>query len=348
MKRTIALLIVCILACGPLALSEEQNEIWVKPGDSGGDVQIVLDMAHNLGFLKELPKYEDEYREDYIPAVQQLETALSLEADGIVRLYELDAIDGLIYPGKTGKDAERLLERLANLGYISSLPDQPTTYEQKYVGSVKKAEKQFSLTPDGYVTMAEWDVIYKQKVIRPETIKTLTVTAQGGKAVLKWSAAKNAVNYIIRRDGKEAASVKGTSWTDSDVQQGQSYSYTVTPVRYDITGTAKGGSVYIEPVYKSISAPELARNRYKYLNQYVNLSKTNESYSRTDGSDYKIALTTKADGRSYTIILVLKNYKSWIPEIARYNLTAAAAKGKVIYVNGGAITIEVDNVTYWH
>ena len=227
MKKLILLLLVLSLLPCCVPGKSEDDYVCAQPGDSGGDVRVVLEAAFNLGLLKELPEDEEEYREEYIPAVRDLEKTLSLEPDGIVHLSEIECMEGLIYPGSEGKDVKNLLEILANLGYIKNLPEEHSVYDKKYVNSVKSAEKKLSLTPDGYLTAAEQKALKAVPRITPDAIATLKIVSKNGQAVLSWSASKNAVTYTVRRGGKVVATVKGTSWTDKDVNMAEYYNYSV-------------------------------------------------------------------------------------------------------------------------
>ena len=106
MRRLITQLFACILICCSVAWAEE-DYIYVQPGDSGYDVRIVLEAAYHLGFLEELDDEMEEYIEEYIPAVQQLEEAFSLKVDGIIHLSEIELIDGMICPGMNGEAVKK-------------------------------------------------------------------------------------------------------------------------------------------------------------------------------------------------------------------------------------------------
>ena len=352
MKKLILLFLVCCLIPAAVLGEEAEDYICAQPGDSGGDVRLVLETAHALGFLPELAKDEDTYREEYIPAVQQLESALSLEADGVIRLSEIEEIDGLIYPGMKGEAVGKILNKLANLGHIKSLPDNQTVYDAKYVSAVKAAEKKLSLTADGYLTASEQLAITKEKAIYPDPVKNLKIASKGGKAVLTWSASKNAVQYTIERDYIKVAVVKGTTWTDNDVEMGQSYHYSVTPVRYGAPGKSASDGVYIDPVYKTVTLSELCTNRQNYEGKYVKIAGSTVSSTRTKGNDYYITIRYKTGGRTYTIELILRDYRDWDwdngKSITSYRLKKAGGYGQVTEVSGNTISIDLASISWWY
>ena len=350
MKRWIGwALAICLLPC--MALGEE-DYVCAQPGDSGGDVRLVLETAYRLGFLPELAKDEDTYREEYIPAVQQLESALSLEADGVIRLSEIEEMDGLIYPGMSGEAVGKILNKLANLGYIKSLPDDQTVYDAKYVSAVKAAEKKLSLTEDGYLTASEQMAITKEKAINPDPVKNLKIASKSGKAVLTWSASKNAVQYTIERDSIRVAVVKGTTWTDNDVEMGQSYHYSVTPVRYGAPGKSASEVVYIDPVYKTVTLSELCTNRQNYNGKFVKIAESTVYSTWTTGNDYYIMIQYNTRERIYMIRLILRDYRDWDWDngkpITSYRLTKAGGSGQVTEISGNTINIELSRITWRH
>ena len=143
------------------------------------------------------------------------------------------------------------------------------------------------------------------------------------------------------------ATVKGTSWTDKDVNMAEYYNYSVVPERYGTTGQSKSEGVYIEPVYQSVSMAELCKNRFKYKNCYVKFGSTKVSSYRANGKDYLIILSVKANNLSYSVILIMEDYKNWSGEvISRFKLTSISGSGKVTSVNGTSIRIVMSSVSY--
>lgn len=60
-----------------------------------------------------------------------METALGLTPDGTIHLSEFVVINGTISPGSKGANVTEILEKLKDLGYISTrLPDTHDTYEK--------------------------------------------------------------------------------------------------------------------------------------------------------------------------------------------------------------------------
>ena len=125
MKRILCYLVLILLCLScHAALGEDAGDyICVQPGDSGFDVRIVLQTAAQFGYLKNLPEKERTYQESYVSAGTKLEKALALTADGIVKASEMDAIDGVLIQGSQGDSVKSILEKLADLGYITNLPD---------------------------------------------------------------------------------------------------------------------------------------------------------------------------------------------------------------------------------
>lgn len=310
-KIVLILLVLCMIPAAGLC-EEQEDYICAQQADSGGDVRIVLEMAYNLGFLTELADDEETYREEYVPAVQALEEALSLEADGVIRLSEIVAIDGLAYPEISGTGIAGILKKLANLGYIKDLPDDQMTYEEKYVKAVKDAEKKLDLTPDGYLTVEEQETILQQEPVKPDELKNLKVVSKDGKAVLSWSASKNAVRYSVRRDGVQIAAVKGTSFTDDTVEMARTYQYSVYPERYGEFGKTKSEEIYIEPVYKSIDINNLYENLDSYIatQAFVRISTNRtKNFSFTWAGDDIYFLFPYSGGKY--VSLYCENYRNW-------------------------------------
>ena len=119
-----------------------------------------------------------------MPYVQAMEEHFGLRSDGVVSLKEYRFLRDAIYPGYTGGYAAGLLEKLADLGYVSNVPikiDDHMKYESKYINGVKKAEKALGLQADGIVTQDEYRIIKDQYVEAPGKVNNLKMKVSGGK-----------------------------------------------------------------------------------------------------------------------------------------------------------------------
>ena len=298
------------LSC-PAARGDAGDYICVQPGDSGYDVRIVLKTAAQFGYLKNLPEDERTYQESYVSAVTKLEKALSLTADGIVTMSEMEAIDGVIIQGSQGDDVKAILEKLADLGYFTSLPDSHDKYTERYLEGIKKAEKALSLTVDGYLTRAEQNRILKTAAPSPDQVTGFTVTAKNGKASLTWKAVKNALAYEIKRDDQATWTVvKGTSYTDDTVKMDYYYDYSIRAVRYTTKGTAVTAGVYIDPVYTQVTGTELNKNVSKYMSKFIKITTSrskNFTITKENGDWYWLFPC----GNGNYVYLLCRDYNSW-------------------------------------
>ena len=346
LKHLTALLVGCMLIGSAASLAEE-DYIIAKPGDSGYDVRIILETAQKLGFLEQLPKDAETYTDEYLPVIQKLEEELSMEADGVIHLSEMEMLEGLIYPGSDGEAVEKILLKLANLGYIKKLPEKHSVYEQTYVTAVKAAEKKLSLIPDGYLTPAEQKAIMEEKSVIPDAVKNVKITSQNGTAVIRWSSSRNAVEYHVRRDGVVIATVMGTSYTDTDVKMGEYYHYTIIPQRYGSVGISAGAGVTIEPVYKKTSLQEMYNGTAA---PYVQLPSLHWISGTVVGSDYHVRVSQKVGGRTYYATLILDDYKNWNwmgTDIAYDARRIRTVSGKGRYEkNGSEVMIYMSNIRY--
>lgn len=372
MKRMlICLLLLCLLL--PAARAETapdpgEDPVCVAPGDTGFDTAIVLQVAEKMGFIKFKEKIENTYREEYVAGVQKMEKAMGLTDDGIIHVSEIEDIDGVLYQGASGSDVEKMLEHLADLGYLTSLAEKHDTYTDKHAAGVKKAEKALGLASDGYVTRKELKAILAVSVEKPAALQGLKITAQSGKATLKWNASKNAVGYRITRTiygdvnkTDKVADVKGTTWTDSDPAiMGRYVSYTVTPYRYSCDGTGRSEDLYINPAYKSVTASELNANTSKYMNTFVKVT-TNRSSKYTFSFSGDDCLFRFPCGNGNYVFLKCVGYKQWTwngKALHYYKDVQVTAEGKVVEVKTVSIdgkskkvpVVEVDNLnyTYWN
>lgn len=233
--RVASLLIFALLLLGCSAVGEE-NYVIAQKGDTGVDVEIVLSKCKELGFMQDqtLPKGENRYTEQYEPCVIQMEQALGLTADGIIRLNELYEIEDTIAVGSKGDRVKTVLEKLYELGYITEkLPASHNVYEEKYQAAVKNMEKKLKLTVDGILTSSEQEQLKVDQLPELPDVKNVSVKYVNGTASVAWNAVKGAVRYMILRDGKEIAEVKDkTSWVDATIEMDRKYSYRVKAATY--------------------------------------------------------------------------------------------------------------------
>lgn len=306
----------------------------VSPGDTGERALAVLAMARDMEFLEALPKSETAYKEKYARAVKAMEKALGLEADGVIRLSEMAQLAGLLYPGQSEPEAKAVLEKLCDLGYIESLPEEHDVYKAKYKAAVKRAEKALGLQADGFLTEAERKTLLRQASPAPEPVKNLKFTSNEGTIKITWSAAKNAKWYEIYRDWELIATTQKTSYTDKDVQMGLSYAYEVRPCNYSRDYRSDAEVVYVEPVYTAVSVAKLSQKPDQYLSAFVRVSGLRRVSQSFSGNDLKLLCRYTADHHTYYVYLLLENYHDWDWEdgngIASCNtVSSISGKGQV-------------------
>lgn len=352
MKRATTVLFILFIFIGIVAFSEEDDFIIAQPGDSGADAEIVLQKAAELGFLKDLPKGEDEYRDEYAESIIKMEQALGFTEDGIIRLSEFEELETAIAPGSKGDEVKEILEDLFELGYIREiLPEPHNLYEQKYINAVKNAEKKLGCRIDGILTKSELEQIQNQQDSVLGEIKNVNAYHSNGKVKISWNAVQGAVYYEVYRSGTLVARIKGkTSWEDAKVHMNNTYVYYVRPGSYKKAGkTSKSVRVEVPITYKAVNLKDLFNSGNKYMQQdtqYVKFSSMKFVSGTVSGSDYKIEISQKVNGRTYKATLILEDYKNWTGDVP--NLNSIKYKIKTIsgqgYVqSGGSVPVIVLN-----
>ena len=352
MKRCLTL-IFCLVMLFPAvraAALDEPDLILMEPGDSGYDTATMLKKCAGLGYLKNMPEGEDVYQEAYRDAVMAMEAALGLTADGVIWLSEFVELEDLLYEGCEGSKVRSVLAKLYDLGYLTGLlPEGSNKWEKKHTAGIRKAEKALGLTQDGVLTGSEIKVILGQKVEKPAAVKNLKVKAANGKVNVSWSASKGAAYYEVYRDGLRVATVTGkTSWQDTGVQQGWSYSYRVVACKYMVhSADSTIESVYVEPVYKSIGLKEVVTNRPKYDGAFVKLGTMQYSSYSWSGKNLILSVYVKSGNTYYRARLVLEDYANWTGErIYNYRVKTVNGTGQVTSVGTTTVEITMHSINY--
>ena len=315
--------------------------------EKGNAVSLLLKLAKESGFIKSLPKDENEYKKNYMEGVIKMETAFGLVPDGVIHLSEMVVLNAVLYPGYSGTRVSGILERLRDLGYITAnLPADHTTYEKGYVAAVKKAEKALGLTSDGILTPQEQESILQQQATTPSEVKQLNAKASNGTVNLSWSPVKGALMYEIYRSGIKIATVTGTSYKDTSVEMDHQYLYSIAARNYSKVSSRTHATVFVDIVYKQVGLDELIRNHNSYKNKHIKLSGLQVQSKTLIGRDLQIF--TKS-GSSY-VYIIIKDYsiKKWNENwafLSKKNIVISVSgvvddksRGKVPIINAELIT----------
>lgn len=284
-----------------------------KPGDSGYIPRKVLEMANKMGFIEWISDSQTEYSSKYASSIKRMEANFGLEADGIITFTEMYVLNDTFYPGTSGSEVAKMLERISDLGFLDAfgkLPDNHSTYESKYVNGIKNLERQLSLKADGFLTSDERTVIYAQSVPKPAEISTLNLTSSGGVVTLSWSASKGAKWYTIYRNDKQIATVTGTYFTDRDAPQGKTIVYKVYAWNYS-SHTSIVKTIHIEPIYKWCSVKEICKDQTTYLGKYVVVENLKKGIQTWEGADLSMLCTATISGKSYCVRIIFTDHNSW-------------------------------------
>jgi hypothetical protein len=343
MKKIAILLMVCLLVFGAAGTAEETDYIFAQPGDSGGDVEILLLKCAELGFIKELPEGTDEYPEEYRETIQNMEKALGLTEDGVIWLSEFEELETAVGVGTESPQVKDMLERLFELGYIREvLPEPHTVYEKKYEAAVKKAEKALELQADGILTASEQSAIKNKCRTLPQLdqVKTCSARYGSGKVTVSWGAVKGAVSYTVYRNGMMLQTVNGkTSFVDTDAHMGDYLEYYVKAKSYLRSGPiSKTASVEVPITYKSATLKDLHNSGDQYLTQdtqHVKLGTMKFLSGTVSGVDFKIEVSQKIGSSTYYATLVLDDYKTWTGSVPNIN----SEKNRISSISGNGYVI---------
>ncbi len=328
------------------------DTIVASPDDSTEISFLVIQTAKKMGFIKTIKKDETGYQSYHKNDIMKMESALSLNEDGVIFLDELVYIFNTIYPGVESKNVSGILEKLKDLGYISGkLPEEHSNYQKKYVSIVKKAEKDYGLTVNGLLTPIEQEFILGKESPCPDSVKKVTAKSSKGAVSLSWAAVKGAIKYDVYRDHTKIATVTGTTYKDTSVQMGSTYVYSVSACNYSRSSPLRNSdSVYVDIVYTPVSAEEIINNFYAYDNKYVKVSGLRKGKGEWDGDDLYI-LAKKGDNYIY---LYCAGYKTWswrgdgIGVYEHRNVTSISVTGTVYGKKNGYPVISVHYLNFWY
>lgn len=197
---------------------------------------------------------------------------------------------------------------------------------------------------DGLLTPEEQKLILEQFVTAPEAVKKLTTKAVNGVVSLSWQPVKEAVYYEIYRDGVVIATSTKTSYKDADVEMNNSYLYAVHACNYSKYGPSSNvSSVFVDIVYKSMSAKELNSNFDEYNYKYVKIGNLKKDSGTWSGDDLYL---WAYNGSNY-VCLFCEDYKSWSWDGVKTgvyehsNVTSISVQGQVIGTRNGYPMIDV-------
>lgn len=307
--------------------------IIIQPNDHGNKVNHILTMAKNMGFLTSLRKDEMDYRQQYIDSIKRMEKHFELDEDGIILLKEAAALQQLIIPFCNGANVKALLEKLFDLGYISNrLPEEHETYEPQYNNAIKKAEKQLSLRPDGFIDTHEFQTIMEQKVDELPSPQNIWQKATSSNVTVSWSTVKGAAYYQVYRNQFLIDTITKTSYNDSEVTMGIAYEYEIYPCKYSISPKNHIKITVDVPItYENLSAKEFLSAASAYKGHYVKINQMTVVEQYWDGADYIMIITSPGNQDSFTRYAALRfsQYMEWDDgqSLANRKIKSISARG---------------------
>lgn len=167
-------------------------------GYKGNVIGAVLNVAVGANKIRNVPKNETEYKEQYKDGIMKLEQEFGLTADGEITLSEYDVIVTALYPRVTSDNIRLCLERLCDLGYIASLPEKHSTYDKKYMSAVKKYEHDNGMKTDGILVGDEVKKLMAQIPAACARPKGLKVSLSGKNIKVSWDKVNGASLYEVR------------------------------------------------------------------------------------------------------------------------------------------------------
>ena len=254
----------------PELLEHKNDFVIVKPGDNGDKVEKVLSLIKPLGIKTNGNIDIEEYKEEYIPYVKAIEEHFGMIADGRVSIDEFNEFNDAIYLGIKSDRAATLLEKLADLTYISKLPEDHSVYSNSFVNYIKKAETDLGLFSDGIITQSEYSEIINLHIDELESIKDLKASVKNDTVTLTWSKVPGAISYEIKRQGVILGTTKKTTWVDKNIETDRSYIYEVSAKKYT-TNKFSSVSISVPKYYVPISVRTLRADAKNYVGKYIEL-----------------------------------------------------------------------------
>ena len=305
-----------------------QEYVLIKPKAHGKYAKTVLSLVEPLGIKTKGQIDEDYYKEEYIPYVKAVESHFGMTADGLITFEEYNELTGAIYQGSKSKEISILLEKLAKLSYISSLPADHSKYEASYVRAVKKAELDLGLLVDGIVTQSEYTLIMNKRVPALAAPKIMTVVRETSTTViLKWDQVPEADRYEVRRGSIVLGETKNRLWLDKDAPSDSALTYYIRAKKNNISSDEVFYTVGVFKKHEYIYPDSLANNLSEYLGKYVAMGgyfdawwikDSNGNFFNDTSAATKAMTTSGYDiyvmcrwGRGY-VEFVMEDYKSWV------------------------------------
>ena len=302
--------------------------VYIDVGSIGDNVTMLFELIKTLGIKTKGTNLGMLYLTDHIPYVKQIEEHFGLDIDGKITLGEYMEIRDALYSGSNSGRVSKLLEKLADLGYITGLPKDHLKYENRYLAGVKKAEKALGLQEDGIIVNSEYEKIMEQKVDAPERPKNLKSIVNNDTVTLTWSSVQGAVGFEVSCDGKILGTTENNRWTDKDVETGKTHNYSVVAKKHTVKSNASKISVVVPKYYEPINIATLINkgNSYAGKNVIINGIRLNDWAIRSpDGivnaatsdmmkkaqssNNYDLVLLCGSGDNK--VVLIMENYKGW-------------------------------------
>ncbi|MBQ2700998.1 MAG: trypsin-like peptidase domain-containing protein [Clostridia bacterium] len=225
------------------ALSKGHNvedPVLLEVNRSSKETASILKLASSMGFL-DIPRGEDIFLQEYLPAIITMEQTLGLNPDGIIYLSEYDLISQTIYPGlvRYSTKNDKIFHILSDLGYLSLESSGWKAYTANHAIDVKKAEEALGLTADGIITVSEQEVILSQRVDPPQAVKSLKVSTKKKNGVtvatLSWPKVKDAAYYSIYRNGQFYGKTADTKFSFTIYSSYDKWTFSVLAEKYTVS-----------------------------------------------------------------------------------------------------------------
>ena len=307
---------------------ELDDIVMFEPGGKGMIEKRILGLAAKMGFIKNMPADESEYKEEYRDGVIELEKEFGLTPDGIIMFSESEILSKALYPEHSGFKA--VYGYLCDLGLIKIKDvDAKDIYAIEYVKAVKTIEKKLKLKVDGILTPDEQEIVLSQERARPEAVKKVNATCSKGIVTVKWSPAKNALWYEVSRDNVKIADVIGTSYKDTGAEMGIAYSYSVRAKNFCGASESMTTSATVKTEYLSVTPKKLIVDYEAFAGtKYVKISGLYPQEYFREGDDVYLVVFKQND----FICILVENYDSWnwrTTDVVNAHMSSLAVRGFV-------------------
>ena len=160
---------------------------------------------------------------------------------------------------------------------------------------------------------------------------SVTATANGTDINLTWNATNNATSYNIYRNGAFLANTTSTSYTDTGLEYGTLYAYTVTSKRGDLESEHSlitRAQTEDNPDKPSPSNVKVNNGRITWTNGTG--SKDSKIYRKDVNTSVETNIATNVNGTSYTD----NNWNSLADGVYQYGVANTYAANEIVYEEG--------------